>query len=338
MTMTKSRLTKIVAGVLIAASIIAGGVAVWGVSAVSAPGPLRSSTTVVVVRGAGLNVIAHQLAAKRVIEHPALFAVTAWLRGAQHKLRAGEYVFEERVSIERALDILLQGKTVVRRVTVAEGLTSKQVLDLLAKAEGLKGEVETEPAEGALLPNTYHFSLGDTRQAILDRMTQAMTATVTELWEARSPNLPIQTIEEAVILASIVEKETAVPSERGRVAAVFVNRLRKGMRMESDPTVIYGLTNGSGPLGRRLSRKDLKRDSPYNTYRIKRLPPGPIANPGRDSLAAVMNPIESDELYFVADGTGGHAFAKTLKEHNRNVARWRKFRREQKRKQRRSGG
>lgn len=336
--MTRSRLTTIVTGVLIAASIIAGGVAVWGTSAVSAPGPLQSSTTVVVARGAGLNEIAHQLASKRVVEHPALFAATAWLRGAQHKLRAGEYVFEERVSIERALNILLQGKTVVRRVTIAEGLTSKQVLGLLVKADGLKGEVETEPGEGTLLPNTYHFSLGDSRQAVLDRMTQAMTVTVAELWEARSPNLPIQTKEEAIILASIVEKETAVPSERGRVAAVFVNRLRKGMRLESDPTAIYGLTKGSGPLGRRLTRKDLKRDNPYNTYRIKGLPPGPIANPGRDSLAAVMNPIESDEFYFVADGTGGHAFAKTLKEHNRNVAKWRKLRREQKRKQRRSGG
>lgn len=336
--MTKSRLTKIVAGVLIAASITAGGVAIWGFSAISAPGPLFESTTVVIKRGAGLNEIAHQLAAKRVIEHPALFAVTAWVRDAQHKLRAGEYVFEERVSIERTLDILLQGKTVVRRVTVAEGLTTNQVLDILSKAEGLEGEVETEPAEGTLLPNTYHFSLGDTRQAILDRMTEAMKVTVEELWETRSPNLPIQTMEEAVILASIVEKETAIPSERGRVAAVFVNRLRKGMRLESDPTAIYGVTKGSGPLGRRLTRKDLRRDNPYNTYRIKGLPTGPIANPGRDSLAAVMNPIESDEFYFVADGTGGHAFAKTLKEHNRNVAKWRKFRREQKRKQRQRGG
>lgn len=336
--MTKSRLTKIVAGMLIAASITAGGVAIWGFAAVSAPGPLLESTTVVVKRGAGLTEIAHKLAAKDVVEHPTLFVMAAWVRDAQHELKAGEYIFEERVSIERTLDILLQGETVVRRVTVAEGLTSKQVVGLLSETEGLEGEVETQPAEGSLLPNTYHFSRGDARQAVLDRMTEAMRVTLEELWETRAPNLPIQTIEEAVILASIVEKETAVPEERPRVAAVFVNRLRKGMRLESDPTAIYGLTKGSGSLGRRLTRKDLRRDNPYNTYRIKGLPPGPIANPGRESLAAVMNPIESEEFYFVADGTGGHAFAKTLKEHNRNVAKWRKFRREQKRKQRRSGG
>jgi len=336
--MTKSRLTRIVAGSLIAASILAGGVAIWGFSTISAPGPLVESTTVVVKRGAGLTEIAHKLAAEDVVEHPTLFVITAWVRDAQHKLRAGEYVFEERVSIERALDILLKGKTVVRRLTVAEGLTSKQIVGLLSEEEGLKGEIESQPAEGTLLPNTYHFSLGDTRQAILDRMADAMTVAVEELWETRAPNLPIQTMEEAVILASIVEKETAVPEERPRVAAVFVNRLRKGMRLESDPTAIYGLTQGSGSLGRRLTRKDLRRDDPYNTYRIKGLPPGPIANPGRESLAAVMNPIESEEYYFVADGTGGHAFAKTLKEHNRNVAKWRKFRREQRRKRRQGGG
>ena len=333
-----SRLRKIVALFTVAAALLVGGVVVWADSSVRAPGPLAESTSLVVTKGAGLTEIAHKLAGRGVIDSPTLFVLVAWIDGAQHQLRAGEYAFEERVSIRQAIDILREGRTVVRRVTIAEGLTSQEVVAVLKDADGLEGDLQATPPEGSLLPNTYHYSLGDSRTAIVDRMTAAMQTTLAALWEERASGLPLATPQEALILASIVEKETAVPEERARVAAVFVNRLRKRMRLESDPTVVYGLTGGSGPLGRALLRKDLRRDHPYNTYRIKGLPPGPIANPGRDSLAAVMNPIESEELFFVADGTGGHAFAKTLEEHNRNVAKWRKIRREQRRKQRQRQG
>jgi len=192
---------------------------------------------------------------------------------------------------------------------------------------GRSGKLTGAPPDGALLPDTYHYSLGDKRDEILDRMKKAMELVLADLWAQRAPDLPINTPEDAVILASIVEKETGIPEERARVAAVFINRLRKGMRLESDPTVVYGLTGGTGPLGRRLFRGDLKKEHAYNTYRIEGLPPGPICNPGRDSLAAVMNPMQTEEYYFVADGSGGHVFAKTLEEHNRNVAAWRNIRR-----------
>jgi UPF0755 protein len=198
---------------------------------------------------------------------------------------------------------------------------------LLGQADGLEGTTASTPSDGSLLPDTYHYSYGDKRADILGRMAKAMDVTLAELWAKRAADLPLTSPTEALILASIVEKETAIPAERGRIAAVFINRLKKGMRIDSDPTVVYGLTAGAGPLGRALTRDDLKIDHPYNTYRISGLPPGPICNPGRDSLAAVMNPLATDEYYFVADGTGGHVFARTLDEHNRNVANWRKLKR-----------
>lgn len=320
---------------LAALTVIVGcaaiGAAALVYKAYVAPGPLHQPTTVVVERGAGVNDIARLLRDKGVIANPRLFGAIARVSGVERRLKAGEYGFDPGVSKRDVLAVLLEGRTTVRKVTFAEGITVKEVVDVLADTEGLDGEVASIPREGTLLPNTYHFSLGDSRAAILERMERAMDATVDELWEKRVDGLPIQTKREAVILASIVEKETGIASERARVAAVFVNRLRKRMRMETDPTVVYGLTGGKGALGRALTRQDLKRDHPYNTYRIFGLPPGPICNPGRDSLAAVMNPLETDDLYFVADGTGGHAFARTLEEHNRNVAKWRKIRREMRR-------
>jgi UPF0755 protein len=328
--MTKARLKWLVGAVVIAACLLAGAIAVWGHRTMFAPGPLRETRTIVIERGSGLRAIANQLESGGIIAYPRLFALSAWIDGAQHGLRAGEYAFGPGVSMQGVLDILREGRTVVRKVTLAEGLTSREMMVLLEQANGLKGEIEEVPPDGSLLPDTYHYSLNDERVDIVARMTKAMQTVLAELWAARSENLPISTPEEAVILASIVEKETAVPSERARVAAVFVNRLRKGMRLESDPTVVYGLTGGAGPLGRKLFRGDLKKDHPYNTYRNSGLPPGPICNPGRDSLVAVMNPLVTDEFYFVADGTGGHVFARTLEEHNRNVARWRKLNREQK--------
>jgi len=224
---------------------------------------------------------------------------------------------------------LIQGDTVARRLTLAEGLTNHEILRVVSEAEALVGPVPKIGREGTLLPETYHYAYGDTREAVIGRMQQAMRELVDDLWPHRAPDLPFDTAEQAVVLASIVEKETAIAEERARVAGVFVNRLRRGMRLQSDPTVVFAVTNGAGPLGRRLTREDLSTDSPFNTYRIKGLPPAPIANPGRASLEAVLRPAATDDLYFVADGNGGHAFAKTLKEHQENVRRWRQIRDEQ---------
>ena len=228
-----------------------------------------------------------------------------------------------------ALDLMASGRTVIRRFTVAEGLTTAEILQALADADGLVGEITSRPGEGDLMPDTYHYSLGDTRDSIIARMQSSMTDALNTLWAARSGDLPLNTAREALILASIVEKETGIAEERPLVASVFINRLRRGMRLQSDPTVVYAVTGGTGPLGRGLRRSELDRDHPYNTYTRAGLPPGPIANPGRDAIAAVLNPQASEFLFFVADGSGGHAFAQTLAEHNRNVARWRRIEREQ---------
>ncbi|PPB81292.1 UPF0755 protein [Albidovulum inexpectatum] len=209
------------------------------------------------------------------------------------------------------------------RVTMAEGVTSWQVVEALKRADFLSGEVEEVPDEGWLAPHSYEVERGEERSALLQRMRQRQETILAEAWAARADGLPYETPEEALIMASIVEKETGVPEERRIVASVFVNRLRKGMKLQTDPTVIYGITKGKGVLGRGLRQSELRARTPYNTYVIEGLPPTPIANPGRESIEAALNPAETDYLYFVADGTGGHAFAETLAEHNRNVARWR---------------
>jgi UPF0755 protein len=214
---------------------------------------------------------------------------------------------------------------VARRLTVAEGLTVAEVFRLLAETEALSGDLPEPPPEGSLLPETYFYALGDDRAELVRRMQRGMRRLLDQLWPARAEALPLTERQQALILASIVDKETGVAAERGAVAAVFHNRLRQGMRLQSDPTVIYGLTDGNGPLDRELTRADWQHDSPYNTYRIEGLPPGPIGNPGRAALEAVLNPDDVDYLYFVADGSGGHAFGRTLDEHNRNVAKWRRI-------------
>jgi UPF0755 protein len=279
----------------------------------------------VVERGAGLDAISAALADAGIVADPFVFRWGARLSGAAKHLRAGEFAFPAGVSPRRVLAILESGKAVVRRLTVAEGLTTAQVAVQVRRAEGLSGDIGVVPEEGALLPETYHFSWGDGRAAILRRMVDGMDQALGELWAGRDPDLPLKTPRDALVLASIVEKETGLAVERARIAGVFVNRLRRGMRLQSDPTVAYGMTAGSGDLGRPLSRADLARPSPYNTYLIGGLPPGPICNPGRAAIAAVVHPEATDALYFVADGSGGHVFARTLAEHNRNVARWRRL-------------
>lgn len=291
------------------------------------PGPLRAETIVEIPRGAGLSAVADRLEEAGVIDQSYLFMAGVMLNGAQSDLRFGEYAFPVSVSGREAMEIVRSGRSVSYAFTVAEGLSTRQAVDLLVNDDRLAGDIDDIPAEGGILPETYSFERGATRQSVLDQMTAAMDETVAELWETRAENLPFDTPEEAVILASIIERETGVAEERDLVAGVFVNRLNLGMMLQTDPTVAYAITLGQEPLGRPLTRADLQFDSPYNTYRVTGLPPGPIANPGRASIAAALNPAETDFLYFVADGTGGHAFARTLDEHNDNVAEWRRIQR-----------
>ncbi|MDW3207177.1 MAG: endolytic transglycosylase MltG [Alphaproteobacteria bacterium] len=289
-------------------------------------GPLAQDTVVVIEPGSGLQRIARELEQAGVIDHPEVFIAMLRYSGEHTRLKAGEYRFEAGASQQEVAGKLIDHDVLAHFLTIPEGLTVAEILEIVAGADGVTGAMPPAPPEGSLLPETYQYRRGDSRADILARMQAAMDETLQQLWENRAENLPISSPEEAVILASIVEKETGVASERARVAAVFVNRLRRGMRLQSDPTVVYALTGGQAPLGRALTRQDWKVEHPYNTYRVEGLPPGPISNPGRDALQATLNPVESKELYFVADGTGGHAFAETLAQHNRNVAKWRKIR------------
>ncbi len=321
---------RLLGGAFVAVAILAvvGSAALlWGRFAFERAGPLSDETTVVLPRGVGLDGIAQRLAQAGVIENPWLFTQGVRLSLAARKLRAGEYAFPAAVSARGVMDMLLSGQTVQRRLTVPEGMTTRHVIDLVTGTEGLVGELDRMPEEGALLPETYYFSYGDSRADVVVRMGVAMRTALDELWEARAEDLPFATPREALILASIVEKETALAVERPRIAGVFINRLRRRMRLQSDPTVLYAITGGRGASDRSLTRADLEIASPYNTYRVSGLPPTPIANPGRAAIAAVLRPLATDELYFVADGTGGHVFARTLKEHNRNVARWQRRKR-----------
>jgi len=317
------RLLRLIAatGVVLA---VAGGLALWwGAGWLAEPGPLAAPKTLVIERGAKPDAIGRQLEAEGVISHGEAFAPAFWATRLDGDLRAGEYVFQPMISPQGVLDLLRSGKSVVRHLVVPEGLTSAEVLSLVAHGEALTGDVTGIAAEGQLWPATYAYSYGDKRQALVDHMKRLAAQNLAELWAARDPDLPLGRPEEAVTLASIVEKETAIPAERPKVAAVLYNRIRLGMKLQMDPTVAYAVTHGQHPLDHPLTRAELAQDSPYNTYLVSGLPPGPIANPGRASLEAVLKPEHSDLLYFVADGSGGHAFAATLEEHNRNVAHWR---------------
>ncbi|GAA0869647.1 endolytic transglycosylase MltG [Brevundimonas basaltis] len=308
--------------------LIAAIVASWSVF--YAPGPAarggEDHTIVTLPSGAGVNAIAANLKAAGVIRSTDMFKAAATLTGADRKLRAGEYEVPSRASLRSVLALLVDGKVVRHYVTLPEGWSSAQAVDILMREPLLTGEIPDTPEEGSLWPDTYEIARGDTRASVVARMTRAQADNLARLWAARSPRTVVKSPEEAVILASIVEKETAVAAERPRVAAVFSNRLRLGMRLESDPTIVYGITRGR-PLGRGIRRSELDRPTEWNTYQIAGLPPTPIANPGHEALAAVLNPPASDELFFVADGSGGHAFARTYDEHLANVARWREIER-----------
>jgi UPF0755 protein len=289
------------------------------------PGPLAAETVLVLPRG-GLEKVAARLEEAGIVEPGWAFVLAARLQGRERTLKAGEYRFTAGITPRAVLDLLESGRVVLHRITIPEGLTTAEVHALLEAAEVLEGPLPEPGPEGTLLPETWLVPRGEPRARLLERMREAMRASLAELWERRAPDLPYTRPEEAVILASLVERETPKKEEQPLVAAVFVNRLKRGMRLQSDPTVIFALTGGRNNLDRPLTRKDLELDHPFNTYRIDGLPPAPIANPGRAALEAALAPAAVDYLYFVADGTGGHAFARTLAEHNRNVARWRRIR------------
>jgi len=321
------RTSKTLLFFVIALIVGASGAVYWGNAQFNYSGPLPVKRTLIIPHGAGVNAIARDLERAGVLSNPLLFRIAVKLIGAGKPLQAGEYEFPAKSSMQAVLALLRSGQTVARRVTFAEGLSTVEILSQLTRTEGLNGPLRVAPGEGTLLPETYYYSYGDKRLDIVRRMTAAMQTLLANLWKNRADGLPLKSPIEALILASIVEKETGLAKERPHIAAVFINRLNKGMRLQSDPTVVYGMTGGKHPLGRALLRADLKKPSPFNTYMIKALPPKPISNPGAASLEAVLRPAQSQDLYFVADGTGGHVFAKTLAAHNRNVAKWRKYKR-----------
>jgi UPF0755 protein len=315
---------------ILAIIAIAAGVAVFvGKQRMQEPGPLTEMKTVTISRGLGIKEISDLLTREGVIDQPTVFiggAIVLKLRG--ERLKFGEYEFPKQATLGDVLDTIAEGRIVQHTVAVPEGLTSEQIIARLMENDLLTGTIKDIPREGTLLPETYKINRGTPREQIIQRMQQAQRRVLQEVWERRSPDLPIKTPEQLVVLASIVEKETGRPDERTRVAAVFVNRLKNRMRLQSDPTIIYGLVGGKGSLGRPILRSEIDQSTPYNTYAIDGLPPGPIANPGRASLEAAANPARTKELYFVADGTGGHTFSDNYEQHQKNVARLRAIERE----------
>ncbi len=319
------KITAVRKFVLLAAGIVALGL--WQVkNLIYQPVYLDNPAYVVVSRGSGTAVTAQRLKEAGVIDKPWLFRLAARFWGLDRHLKAGEYVFTGTVSVYDVIHKIGRGEVSYRRLTLAEGLTSKQMLEAIADEPLLDGQITISPAEGSLLPETYNFMRGDSRDSVIAQAQKAMSEALESAWNNRQDDLPLKNKQELLILASIIEKETAVGSERRLVASVFVNRLRKGMKLQTDPTVIYALTNGQKDLERPLLRKDLAIDSPFNTYKYYGLPPAPICNPGKASLEAAANPETSDYLYFVANGNGGHNFAASLKEHNNNVRNWKKIR------------
>jgi UPF0755 protein len=287
-----------------------------------APGPLPQEATVVVPPGVGLKRVSYLLEYAGAVQKARYFEWAVLWQHGEGKLKAGEYAIPPHSSMADILSLLQSGKVVIHKVTIPEGATAVAVEKILNAAPAMNGTLTAPPTEGSILPETYYYTWGQKRAAMIARMQGEMRKVLAADWASRAPDLPYKTPEEAVVLASMIERETAVPAERGMIAGVFVNRLKRGMKLQSDPTVIYGITGGAD-LGRALTASDLNSDTAYNTYRIAGLPPAPIANPGKESLAAALNPAETDALYFVANGEGGHAFADTYEAHLANVKRWR---------------
>ena len=321
------RLTLAALVLFVLAAVTAGGGWLWFSKQISRDGPHAMDEVVLIPPGSHIQAIATTLVGRGIIRSDLLFRLASRLSKADRALKSGEFRIPARASVTGVLDVLTRGETVARTFTIPEGLTVAEALEIVAKAEGLMGPLPAPPDEGRLLPETYHYAYYDTKVQAVRRMEQAMDAALAKAWAGRDEGLPLNSPTEALILASIVEKETGVKAERARVAGVFLNRLKRGMKLQSDPTVIYGITEGKAPLGQDLTRADLDTPTPWNTYAVQGLPPTPIANPGLAAIDAVLHPQATKDLYFVADGTGGHAFAETLQGHNRNVAKWRKIQR-----------
>jgi UPF0755 protein len=294
------------------------------------PGPLPQDRIVNIPRGSGMRDIADDLTRDGVIDQPLVFIGGVLALKARDDLKAGEYQFKAHSSLRNVVATMVEGKVVEHQVSVPEGLTSQQIIARLQDDDVLSGDINQVPREGSLLPDTYNFTRGVTREQMVQRMQLAQQRVVKDIWERRAADLPIKTPDQLIILASVIEKETGKSDERTRVAAVFVNRLKQRMRLQSDPTIIYGLVGGKGTLGRPIMKSEITQPTPYNTYLIDGLPPGPITNPGRASLEAAANPARTRELYFVADGTGGHTFAETYEQHQKNVQRLRLIETDQK--------
>src|SRR4051794_34097086 len=309
---------------LLIAMIGAGGVYYYGRQVLEAPGPLQEDKIVNIPQRAGKRDIAETLNREGVTDvNPWVFIASVAALKASSDLKPGEYSFQKNASLRDVIATIVEGKVVQHAVTIPEGLTSEQIVARLSDNDIFTGSVHEVPREGTLLPETYKFPRGTPRDQVIQRMQQAQRRVLTEAWERRNPDVPLKNPEQLITLASIVEKETGRSDERSRVAAVFANRLRQKIKLQSDPTIIYGLVGGRGTLGRPIKRSEIQQPSPYNTYVIDGLPPGPIANPGRASLEATANPARTRDLFFVADGTGGHAFSDSYDQHQKNVAKLR---------------
>ncbi|MEH6496544.1 MAG: endolytic transglycosylase MltG [Pseudomonas marincola] len=306
-------------------SAVVGGIAAYGWHLFTNTGPLQEEVTLILEKGSGLRSISRKLMNAGVIHNDFAFMFGVRIRSQEKNLKAGEFEIVPGLSGEQVLALLVSGKTAVYYLTIPEGLQSREIADLISQNPVLSGDLTIPLVEGSLLPETYQLRRGDSKNSVAERMISLQKSAIDDLWKNRKPDPLITSKTDLLILASIVEKETGLATERAHVAGVFLNRLKRKMRLQSDPTVAYGVTNGVTDLGRPISKKDLAAKNKYNTYTLKGLPAGPICNPGLDSLKAVLSPMKTKDLYFVADGTGGHVFAPTLKEHNRNVRNWRKF-------------
>jgi len=312
--------------------VLGGGLFFFGISRFYSSGPVKEPTTFVVERGNGLGTIADRLEQQGLVDNRYIFQFGSLAMRKEKAIKAGEYQIATGSSMADILKELTEGTPIQHRVTVPEGVTSWQVVGLVNQDDQLTGEITSIPPEGSILPGSYDYDRGDTRQSVVDKMQAALTTSLADVWAKRDPDLPITTPEQLVTLASVIEKETGVATEREEVAAVFVNRLKNKMRLQSDPTIIYGITKGQSVLGRGLKKSEIEAKTPYNTYQIDGLPPTPIANPGIESLRAAANPAKNKNLYFVAAGpvpSDGHLFAETYQEHRKNVAKWREIEREQ---------